>query len=191
MDQLEGEFEYGAFLPGLLLHGASATGKTTSAYTAIERTLDLWHPGRQNVPAVIAARATELGRTISELSRGNGEELRDFVNRLRKTKLLFIDDLDEARLTPRVESELFDLLEYRETEDLPVVVTTNVNGRELEKLFSRNIGPAIVNRLRRICIAIDFDQESFDGAAALAVTQFKLREKAAAAGAAYQNYCKS
>jgi hypothetical protein len=182
MDQLHAEFwEFGTWttMPGLLLHGESGTGKTTSAYMAIEASLDHWHPMGRGVPAVMAWRAADLGRTISELSRGSGEDLRDLLDRLGRTGLLFIDDLDKARFTPRVESELFDLLECRETDAMPVLVTTNLKGRELEKMFSKHIGPAIVNRLRRMCIPIDFDPVTFNEAAALAAIQTKIREDCA------------
>jgi chromosomal replication initiation ATPase DnaA len=117
-----------------------------------------------------------MGRLIGELSRAGGEELQDFLNQTANAGLLFIDDLDKARFTSRVESELFDLLEYRETENMPVVITTNIKGRELEKMFFRNTGPAIVNRLRRMCIPIDFDAPGFDAQAALAAIQEKLRQ---------------
>lgn len=43
-------------------------------------------------------------------------------------------------------------------------------------MFSRNIGPALVTRLRRTCLAVDFDKEAFDGAAALAAVQTRMRK---------------
>ena len=191
IDQLKAEYwEFGAWATttGLLLHGASGVGKTTSAYLVIERSLDHWQPIGRETPAVIAWRAADLGRTISELSRGGGDELRDMLDDLCQAGLLFIDDLDKARFTPRVESELFDMLEYRETEGMPVVVTTNLKGRELEKMFSKHIGPAIVNRLRRMCIPIDFDPVDFDDAAALAAIQAQMRDEYAATGEAIRAY---
>ena len=178
VDELEKEhWEFGgpAVLPGLLLHGSSGTGKTTSAYLAIHRSLKCWRSFNTKVPDVVGWRAVELGRCISDLSRSGGEEMQDFLTELAQAELLFIDDLDKARFTPRVESELFDLLEFRESADKPVVVTTNLKGRELEKMFSRHIGPAIVNRLRRMCVPIDFDAAKFDEGAALAAIQEKIR----------------
>jgi hypothetical protein len=169
------EFGGNVRLPGLLLHGASGTGKTTSAYLALRETLDCWSSRGTPAPEVLAVGAVEMGRRISDLSRSGGEELEQYLGDLSCAGLLFIDDLDKARFTPRVESELFDILEYREVEELPVVVTTNLKGRELERLFSRHIGPAIINRLRRTCIPIDFDEPEFDAAAALAAVQARIR----------------
>ena len=74
------------------------------------------------------------------------------------------------------------------TEGMPVVVTTNLKGRELEKMFSKHIGPAIVNRLRRMCIPIDFDPVDFDDAAALAAIQAQMRDEYAATGEAIRAY---
>jgi chromosomal replication initiation ATPase DnaA len=170
-------------MTGLLLHGASGTGKTTSAYMAIEASLLRWESQVEGVRHVIAVGAVELGRRISELSRRGGEEFEDCLAELQRTPLLFIDDIDKARFTPRVESELFALIERREVDGLPVVITTNLTGRELQGMFSRQTGPAIISRLRRMCIAVNFDDAEFDAEAALAAVQERMRERYEAHGA--------
>lgn len=184
LDELDRRYCYNApplGLPGLLLHGASGTGKTTSAYLAIKASLLRWNTDL-NVPSVFAIGAVELGRRISELSRTGGDEFEEYLNELRYTPLLFIDDIDKARFTPRVESEFFALLEYRDLEDMPIVITTNLTGRQLQGMFSRQIGPAIISRLRRMCIPVDFDELAFDTVAALVAVQAQMRERYQAHG---------
>ena len=55
------EFGGSTLLPGLLLHGASGTGKTTSAYLAIRESLECWRSFQKGIPDVIAVRAVAPG----------------------------------------------------------------------------------------------------------------------------------
>jgi chromosomal replication initiation ATPase DnaA len=185
MDELEDRYCFNApqLSPfGLLLHGASGTGKTTSAYMAIKASLLRWST-ELVVRSVVAIGAVELGRRISELARTGGDDFDQYLWDLQNTPLLFIDDFDKARFTPRVESELFALLEHRDVAQMPIVITTNLTGRELQKMFSPQIGPAIISRLRRMCIPVNFDEPEFDAEAAVAAIQARMRERYAAHGA--------
>lgn len=185
VDTLDRKYCYNApQLPpsGLLLHGASGTGKTTSAYMAIKASLLRWN-AQLNVRSVFAIGAVELGRRISDLARYGGDDFEKYLWELQNTPLLFIDDIDKARFTPRVESELFALIEHRDVEGIPVVITTNLTGRELQGMFSRQTGPAIISRLRRMCIPVDFNEREFDADAALAAIQEKMRAEYQAHGA--------
>jgi hypothetical protein len=91
---------------------------------------------------------------------------------------LFIDDLDKARFSPRVASELFDVIEARELNYLPVVITTNASGKELAAKFEKTIGPAVVNRLARMSITIDFDDRHFDFDEELSTVQVEVMKEA-------------
>jgi DNA replication protein DnaC len=185
MDDLERRYCYnaphlGPF--GLLLHGTSGTGKTTSAYMAIRASLLRWS-SEFNVRSVFAIGAVELCRRISDLARYGGEDFENYLWGLQNSPLLFIDDIDKARFTPRVESELFALIEHRDVEQMPVVITTNLTGRELQKMFSPQIGPAIISRLRRMCIPVNFNEPEFDSEAAVATIQAEMRKRYEAHGA--------
>ena len=72
VDQLKHEhWEFGGNvrLPGLLLHGASGTGKTTSAYVAISESLDCWSSRGTPAPEVLAVGEVEMGRRTKPASR--------------------------------------------------------------------------------------------------------------------------
>jgi chromosomal replication initiation ATPase DnaA len=161
---------------GLLLYGPSGTGKTTTTWEAIRNSFGEWNaPG--SLPDVFPWRAAELGRAISDAARGTDGEMDVFSRRLRRCGLLFIDDADKARFTPRVQSELFDIFEYRELHALPVVLTTNCSGRELASKFDKSVGEPIVNRLARMCYTVDFGDEQFDLSAELAAIQADVKER--------------
>ena len=158
---------------GLLLYGPSAAGKTVAAWLAIRSTWAEWD-------SISCWRAAQLGRAITSASRGDDEELATLTHRLRTTELLYIDDIDKARFTPRVQSEVFDFIEAHDIEARPMIVTTNTtSGPELAAKFDKAVGPAIVNRLLRLCHEVDFGPLDFDYDEELARTHAEVRERVA------------
>lgn len=146
---------------GLLLYGASGTGKTVAAWLTIKRTFSEWD-SNCSAPDIDFWRAAALGRAITEAARGEEGEIERLLSRLSRCGILFVDDLDKARFTPRVQAELFDLIEMRDNLQLPMIVTTNASGAELALKFEKTIGPPVVNRLLRLCHEIDFDDSGFN-----------------------------
>ena len=61
---------------------------------------------------------------------------------------LFLDDIDKMKMTDRVESDFYHVIEQRRRALKPVFVTLNASGAELERMMSDNGGSPIVNRLR-------------------------------------------
>lgn len=61
---------------------------------------------------------------------------------------LFLDDIDKMKMTDRVESDFYHVIEQRRRALKPVFVTLNASGAELERMMSGNGGSPIVNRLR-------------------------------------------
>ena len=71
--------------------------------------------------------------------------------------IVFFDDIDKMKLTERVETELFGLIEKRISHCLPVIVTTQLQGQQLAGKFSDSArGEAIVRRLREFCEVVKF-----------------------------------
>lgn len=69
------------------------------------------------------------------------------IRNYKTAKLLVIDDLGAARITEWVDERLFEIIDYRYTEELPVIFTTNVTPAELkEKMDKRTI-----DRLKEMC----------------------------------------
>jgi len=59
----------------------------------------------------------------------------EWMEGLSRKSLLLLDDLDKVKLTERVESELFSLLDARMMRLVPTIITTNYMGRELAARF--------------------------------------------------------
>jgi DNA replication protein DnaC len=75
---------------------------------------------------------------------------------MMKTPLLFIDDLDKAKFTEAVETQLFGLLDWRSTHLRPVISTLNSSKGALEGRFSEARAGGIVRRLKEFSTVVKF-----------------------------------
>ena len=71
-----------------------------------------------------------------------------------RERVLLLDDLGKGRVTPRVESELFGLLDTRFHHNRATIITSNQNGAGLENQFSPDIGPPLVRRIREFSLIV-------------------------------------
>ncbi len=69
------------------------------------------------------------------------------IKKYKTAKLLIIDDLGAARITEWADERLFEIIDYRYTQELPIIFTTNITPLELkEKIDKRTI-----DRLNEMC----------------------------------------
>lgn len=119
----------------LLLQGAYGSGKTHLAYAIASKALA---DGR----AVFAATAPDM---LDVLRAGYNDTSGEFDRRfatMRDAELLVIDDLGTESATPWATEKLYQIVNWRYSRRLPMVVTTNVDlgrpGRGLdERMRSR------------------------------------------------------
>lgn len=71
----------------------------------------------------------------------------------RGFKLLVIDDIGAERNTPWAEDQLYTVLNNRESNGLPTIVTTNLSERDL----SSRLGRAASSRLQKLCKPVPID----------------------------------
>ena len=115
----------GGDLPGLVALGDTGRGKTLAVY----HRLATLH--RETGVTFSALTADELKRRIiaSALreSDGNTEDAADDVEtKLRKAKIIFVDDLSQTKLTAHYAERLFAIVEYRMARRLPCVFTVQM-----------------------------------------------------------------
>ena len=125
---LEGE-------PFLTLYGKVGVGKThlaiASGYRLIE---DKLQPLR-------FFSSSELIRQIQNNMNANTSSL---VDQIKKSPILILDDLGREYSTPWTESVYHEIIDYRYSNEMRTLVTTNHSIPELEKI----VGVPVVSRLK-------------------------------------------
>lgn len=134
---------------GLALVGEPGTGKT-SAFWALARELELAGV------APICIGSVELGRVLAEAAR----DIRE-VAWLYRCRVLMIDDLGKERPTPAASSLLWEVLDRRNSHGLPIIITTNFAGEQIEARFGEeHLGGAIRRRLNELCSKVTFSPQA-------------------------------
>lgn len=81
----------------------------------------------------------------------NAKEANQWLERLCRVPILFIDDLGKERCTDRVEAGLYRVTEERRAKRRRTFFTCNQSGEELIGRMTQDRGLPIVNRLREMC----------------------------------------
>ena len=126
---------------GLVLYGDTGMGKTRAAWALLEKLSAAGRPFE-------AMRASVFGKQIYQSTRPGGDnDLDEWLPDLMDYDVLLLDELDKMRWTDRATSELFEVIEHRTSEGLPIIYTTNQTAADLKKCLPPNIGPALVRRI--------------------------------------------
>ena len=105
---------------GLLLCGPSGTGKTRAAFEILKQ----WHLSGRGVTIFTA---NEFAVECAAQCAAGGESFSRWLNKVKRTGVLFIDDLGKRTMTETAEAQLFDVLDYRLTRLLPTIITAESN----------------------------------------------------------------
>jgi len=133
---------------GLLLHGTTGIGKTRAIWEIIRK---------QWVES--AKRDRQLAYQFLTMRKIEGMIEKGFDDRQHAKMLeglidlpfLIIDDFGKERLTQRMASDLFAIIDERSTARKPTIISTNYNGTSLlERFDSRDVetGRAMIRRLK-------------------------------------------
>lgn len=111
----------------LLLHGTTRVGKTRAAWEVLRR----WWKSNYRMYKCLSMRDVESQIEASFNDRVHGK----FIDSLINVPLLFLDDLGKERLTQRMASDLFAVIDGRSMEMRPTIITTNFNSAALRDRF--------------------------------------------------------
>lgn len=133
---------------GLLLHGTTGVGKTRGIWEVICR---LWKAkalkDRQLEYKFLTMRKLE---GLIEKSFDDRQHAK-MIDSLIEVELLILDDFGKERLTQRMASDLFSIIDERSTARRATIISTNFNGSSLLERFDgrdKETGVAMIRRFK-------------------------------------------
>ena len=132
---------------GIILMGGAGTGKTHLA-SAIANYL--MHESL--VPVKFGTFANLLDKMKLAFHTD-----KDVVKQLSEVSMLIIDDLGKEKYTEWAQQVLFQVIDNRYNNELPIIITTNLKPEELRERF----GEPIVSRLMEMCYGIAMNGDNY------------------------------
>ena len=87
-------------------------------------------------------------QNVLEESYDKGRHLAT-IDSIIDVPMLFMDDLGKEKLTPRLASDMFSIVDERSVNHRPCIITTNFNSTGLVERFNdQEMGQAFVRRLK-------------------------------------------
>lgn len=140
---------------GLIFFGKAGSGKTHLA-VAIAR-----HLIEQKQIAARVARTVELladiRQTFNEHDGYRAENEAELIQKFTSVALLVLDDLGSEKISDWVKEILYRIIDERWLEQKPMIITTNLNLKELEE----RIGERIVSRIAGACVQIEMQNRDY------------------------------
>ncbi len=135
---------------GLMLFGPTGTGKTRSLVSLIQRLLT-----ERQIRSVEYWPAPALADVISARSFENICQFENWLHRIERAELLVLDDLGAHRTTERVAAAFHRIIDFRYSQGLPLLSTTNAAPGELQAKLQDEHGRTI-RRLQEMTHTIEF-----------------------------------
>jgi DNA replication protein DnaC len=136
---------------GLLFTGPVGTGKTHLAAAAANKIMT-----KMMLPVIFSTAATILGRIKETYSDRSESDEWQIIEALTRVPLLVIDDIGKEHMKKDrsgfgwAQEKIFDVINRRYEDYMPIIVTTNLSVGELEE----RIDPAVVSRIFEMCSGV-------------------------------------
>lgn len=137
---------------GLIITGKSGVGKTHLA-TAILNKLT------EKDVLVLMGRLILLLDVIKNTFKDFSSKEKDIIELYSKVDILIIDDLGTERISSWALEKLYTIIENRNENKLPIIVTTRFNKESLLDRFSQSedkeLSEAVIQKLYQFCYGIE------------------------------------
>ena len=124
---------------GFGLVGESGKGKTRAIFHRLKRE-------HLNGKSIHYQTGPKFARRLADPTKSRIE-----IDDCIYADILFLDDLDKAKFTERVEADLIHVIEERNKRLKPIIFAVNASGKQLSEMFSDNRSEPILRRLREFC----------------------------------------
>lgn len=134
---------------GLLIYGLPGTGKSYLSFCIVNKLLS-------KGVSVIACTSSKILQRVRELSSFGQEGTDSFLNSLQRVDLLLIDDLGAEENNSWAVSKLYEIIDARYRAEKPLIITTNLELKSLEKRLTSADGVArTFDRIVEMCQPIE------------------------------------
>lgn len=125
----------------IILSGAYGTGKTHLAAAIANSYI------AQGIPVLFATFGQHLERLKDEFNSGRP---RTYLAQMKTVPMLMLDDVGKEKQTEWSAATMFDVINARYENLMPIVITTNYDMRQLQGYF----GQACYSRLIEMCTVV-------------------------------------
>ena len=133
---------------GLLLHGTTGVGKTRGIWEIVRRAWVEETKRDVNMPFMFLT----MRKLEGMIEKGFGDkDHSEVIESIIKAKLVVFDDFGKERLTSRMATDLFAVIDERSTARRTTIISTNFNGSTLLERFEnrdKETGVALIRRLK-------------------------------------------
>lgn len=146
---------------GIMLCGATGCGKTHLAAAIANQIIQEakisekdaetagafeYYSGRAICPVRFSSTVELLTKLKAEYA-GENDNSECIMNAYKKSPLIILDDFGAERQTEWSIERIFEIVDWRYSDELPIIITTNATPEELKK----KMGARIYDRLREMC----------------------------------------
>lgn len=147
--------------PGVLLFGATGSGKTRTGYLLLRRWVEsrCWHPHHPDFRVI---KPREIRDEAAK--RAKNGTVDEFIDELVDNEILFVDDIGHGTFTPTYAETLLEIVERFTSERRILVVSTQASGPALVRQWAKDepskkaTAEAIVRRLNEFCRLVRFER---------------------------------
>ncbi len=140
----------------LIIMGKSDTGKTHLAAAIANKLIE-------NDKTVLMERLTNLLDRIRETYENNTKSENELIEIYSNVDMLIIDDLGTERVSKWSLEKLYTIIENRNENRLPIIITTRFDKNILTKRFKEGqdeeLADAVINKLYQMCYGVTLINE--------------------------------